>query len=236
MEFCISIGGVSMALCHRYDYIRTICREYLTDTPPAFSVAVTDKQIEEEMAITNGQYSPALCEGICLHREIVKALVPYGIILIHAAVIAVDGEAYVFLAKSGVGKSTHIRLWREQFGERAVVVNGDKPMFSFRENTLYAHGTPWRGKEGWGKNISLPVKAFCLLERGEGNAIAPASNADVVRKIFHQVLLPADAPNLARFMNMLDKILREIPFYKLSCNMEQEAALVAFRGMKGAQI
>ena len=47
----------------------------------------------------------------------------YDTILFHGSVIAVDGEGYLFTAKSGTGKSTHARLWRETFGDRAVRVS-----------------------------------------------------------------------------------------------------------------
>ncbi len=233
MKFCIKIGGVTVGVTHRYPYIKLLCQDYMSDASPLVSVSVTDAQIDDEMTLTENRFPREVCEATCLHREVVKALVPHGMMLIHSAVIAVDGEAYVFLAKSGVGKSTHVRLWRDMFGDRATVVNGDKPMFSFCADTLYAHGTPWRGKEGWGENISLPVRAFCFLERGEVNEITPAGSGDIISKIFHQVLLPTDAPNMKLFMNMIDRIMRDVPFYKLRCNMEQEAARVAYAGMRG---
>ncbi len=233
MEFCLEIGGVAVKICHRYEYIRRLCGDYITEKAPAFAVSASEEQIEAESALAEGRFPREICEATCLHREIVKGLVPYGIMLIHSAVVAVDGEAYVFLAKSGVGKSTHIRLWREVFGERAVVVNGDKPMFSFAGDKLTVHGSPWKGKENWGTNTSLPVRAFCLLSRGEANEIAPAAEAEVVERIFHQVLLPKNAADMAAFMAMMNRIFHEVPFYKLRCNMEREAALVAYEGMKG---
>ena len=40
----------------------------------------------------------------------------YDTVLFHVSVIAVDGHGFLFTAKSGTGKSTHTRLWREYFG------------------------------------------------------------------------------------------------------------------------
>ncbi len=236
MCFVIKLAGVPIKITHRYPYIANLCREYLTDEQAAFSVAVTEEQIEAEERLTERRFSKEVCEGTCLHRKIVKGLVKYGVILMHSAVIAVDGIAYVFLAKSGVGKSTHIRLWQEVFGERAVVVNGDKPLFSFEESTLTVHGSPWKGKEQLGRPISLPVGGICLLERGAVNTIERASEAEIVAKIFHQVLLPTNAAEQAFFMSLINRIIKEIPIYKLKCNMEQEAALVAYQGMKKEKI
>lgn len=232
MDFCIELGGVSVEIHHQYEYIRRLCHDYITDRSPAFSVEASATQIEAEMQRSKGKFPREICESTCLHREIVKGLVKYGLILMHSAVVAVDGEAYVFMAKSGVGKSTHIRLWMEAFGERVVVVNGDKPMFSFAGDRLMAHGSPWRGKEGLGVRLSLPVKAICLLERGNVNTIVPASEKEVLSRIFHQVLLPVNTADLATFMGIVNRILREIPFFKLQCNMDMEAALVAYEGMR----
>ena len=157
----------------------------------------------------------------------------HGVILIHSAVVTVDGEAYVFMAKSGVGKSTHIGLWQKVFGDRAVVLNGDKPYFTYENGTLTAHGTPWRGKEFLGSNMKAPVRGICILHRGVENEIMPATSSDAVGQIFHQVLLPRDGDDLAVLMGMLDKIIKNVPIYNLYCNMEDDAARVAYNGMKG---
>lgn len=173
-----------------------------------------------------------MCEGTCIHREIVKGLVKYGIILIHSAIVAVDGIAYAFAAKSGVGKSPHIRLWHDCFGSRAVIVNGDKPMFSFAGDTFMVHGTPWQGKEGWGKNISMPVGGFCFLERGEQNIIRKAENGEIIKRLFHQTLIPKDTDDMNIFMDIVDKIIRTVSFYILQCNKNPEAAITVYNEIK----
>ncbi len=241
-RFVMIISGISMKVYHRYDYIRRLCKDYIVEESKgaAFSVEVSENDIEQEMEVTGGRFSREVCESTCIHREIVKELVKYGRILIHSAAIAVDGRAYVFLAKSGVGKSTHIRLWRECFGDRAVVVNGDKPLFLFEKDAegrerLMVYGSPWRGKEGWGDNVSMPVAGLCLLERGETNQIERAAQGEVIGRLFHQVLLPKTQPELGMFMTFLNRMLKEVPFYRLSCNMEKEAALTAFEGMQGEE-
>ncbi len=224
---------------HRYPNIRALCEEYLCDddvTPDV--IAMTDDgEIEAERAVNEYPYSDGMLEALCLHRAMVKGLVKFGVILIHSAVVAVDGEAYVFIAPSGVGKSTHLRQWMTHFGDRAVIVNGDKPLFAFEDDRLIAYGSPFRGKEGWGSNTSAPVKAICILERGEINVCRPATVSEAVGKLFGQVLMPDNATDLAVFMPMLDRIVREVPFYHLQCTISEEAAVVAYQEMsKGATL
>ena len=233
MEFCVSLAGVPVRVFHRYEHIRALCEGYLTDEEPILTVSVTDEEIEAEYDLTNGEFCLEICEGTCIHRAATRALVKHGVMLIHSAVITVDGEAFVFMAKSGVGKSTHIGLWQKVFGDRAVVLNGDKPYFTYENGVLTAHGTPWRGKELLGCNMSAPVRGMCLLHRGIENEISPATSRDAVGQIFHQVLLPQDGADLASFMAMMDMIIRNVPIYNLYCNMEDDAARVAYNGMKG---
>lgn len=233
MEFCVSLAGVPVRVVHKYEHIRALCDGYLTDEEPILTVSATDEEIEAESAINNGEYPLAICEGTCIHRAATRALVKHGVMLIHSAVITVDGEAYVFMAKSGVGKSTHIQLWQKVFGDRAVVLNGDKPYFTYENGVLTAHGTPWRGKEFLGCNMKAPVRGMCLLHRGVNNEISPATSSDAVGHIFHQVLLPQDGADLASFMVMMDRIIKNVPIYNLYCNMDDDAARVAYNGMKG---
>ncbi len=233
MEFCVDLAGIPVRVEHKYNHIRMLCEDYLTDRKPMISVSATDEEIEAERTLTNGEFPLSICEGTCIHRAATRALVKYGVMLIHSAVVTVDGEAYVFMAKSGVGKSTHIRLWQKVYGERAVVLNGDKPYFTFEEGVLTAHGTPWRGKEALGENMKAPVRGICILRRGEKNEIFPASSHDAVGQIFHQVLLPQNGEDLASFMSMMDRIIKTVPIYNLYCNMDDEAARVSYNGMRG---
>lgn len=233
MELKIEFCGVVIEIQHTYDYIIKLCRDWLAEDGqvPDFTVSVTDADIEAEKRICTETYPDGVFEATSIHRKIVQGMVKHGVILIHSAVIAVDGEAYAFLAESGVGKSTHLRQWMKHFGERATIVNGDKPMYSFAGGRLTVHGSPWKGKEGWGENISLPVKAFCFLERGNTNEIKSADKGDIARRLFRQVLLPTDARELALFMGILDRTVKEVPFYTLKCNISEEAAALAYNEM-----
>lgn len=232
-KFVLKLAGIAIEIHYRYAFVKELCKEYEETEPvePAFTVQVTEAEIETERQSTGYRFSKEICESTCVHRAVVNGLVPYGIFLMHSAVIAVDGRAYVFLAKSGVGKSTHLRMWKEQFGKRAVIVNGDKPMFSFEGDKLMVHGSPWRGKEQWGINTTMPVQALCILERGENNTLTKAAQKDMIGRIFHQVLLPKKEPELSQFLNMMNRVIQEIPCYRLQCTISVEAAAVAYEGM-----
>lgn len=231
--FKIKIAGLVIGIEHKYDYVKVHCANYLVDTDQEdFRVSVTDQEILDEQRDGDFCYSIPYCESICLYRAICLRLFEYDAFLMHSAVVEVDGKAYVFAAKSGVGKTTHMRLWLNTFGSRARVVNGDKPVYRFLEGTLYAFGTPWCGKEGLENNIKSPVRAICFLERSPENRIRRIDTAEVIGRIFHQLLIPREEASMDRFMDMLDRMLTTIDCYLLQCNMEPEAAQIAYEAMR----
>ena len=156
----------------------------------------------------------------------------YDTFVFHGSVIAVDGEGYLFTAKSGTGKSTHTRLWREYFGERAVMVNDDKPMLKVTDNGVIAYGTPYNGKHRLGANIYVPLKAICILTRGEENNIVRIDKSEAYAMLVQQVYRPQDPMQLMKTLDIVDRMAEGVKLYKLACNLDISAAQVAYEGMK----
>ena len=102
----------------------------------------------------------------------------------------------------------------------------------FVDGKLYAYGTPWCGKEGWNNNTRVPVNALCFLERSKDNNIRRIGADEAIMRLFHQILTPSDMETVDALFPLLDKTLREVPCYILGCNMDEEAAVVAYNGMK----
>lgn len=233
--FTISLAGVPVGIDNRYPYVRWLCRNYIAeDQTPAFTVRAADQELAAELAEA-GEMSPAYAESLCLYRSICMKMPLYGAFLMHAAVVEVDGIAYVFTAPSGTGKSTHVQLWLDHFGPRARVLNGDKPLFRFEENTLYACGTPWQGKENLGCNEMRPVQGICFLEQAPENAIRKLPLGQASRLIFKQVLIPREEEAFNCFWSMLDRMMNTVDFYLLQCNREPEASRLSYLTMRRKQ-
>lgn len=229
--FKIRMAGLVIELHNRYPAVRELCREFIIQEGEAdLCVSATREEI---LAEQNGRdFSAGYCESLCLYRNICLQLPDFGGFLIHGAAIAVDGEAYLFLAKSGVGKTTHAGLWLDAFGDRARVVNGDKPILRRFEGRWHVCGTPWRGKENLGGSELVPLKALCFVERQEHNAIRPLEASAVTERIFHQLLMPREEDRVAAFFDLLEDLLSVTPAYLLKCNMSREAACLAYETMK----
>lgn len=228
----IQIADINILLHNRYRYTESLCRKYKTDSQYMdFAVRATDADIAEEIKSAELPISPGYAEAVCLHREIAERLWQYHAFLLHAAFIECDGVGYAFAARSGVGKSTHIGLWKKNFGERVHIINGDKPILKIADHGVIAYGTPWNGKEGFGENRSCPLRALCFLERGIENRIEPISTDDAVARIFPQIYLPQEPQAAAGTLELLDVFVKEVSFFRLACNMEDEAAIVAHKAM-----
>ena len=221
---------------------QTYCTPYLTDsTTPDFSVTITPEDIAferqkaakedalEGLPIRN--LPDSLLEITALQRKIAEELFARNVLLFHGSVVAVDGVAYLFTAKSGTGKSTHTRLWRQVFGDRAVMVNDDKPFLEIREKGITVHGSPWNGKHRLGQNISLPLRAICILERGAENQIRAISPREALPMLMQQSQRPRDSRKLPLYLDLLDKLSSRVAFYRMQCNMDPQAAKVAYDAM-----
>lgn len=94
-------------------------------------------------------------------------------LMLHASAVVVDGWAYLFSADSGTGKSTHTSQWLDYFGDRAFILNDDKPAIRRINGSYQVFGTPWSGKTGQNVNTAAPLAGIAFLERSQNNWITP---------------------------------------------------------------
>lgn len=153
--------------------------------------------------------------------------------MLHSSAVEYKGKAYLFSAPSGTGKSTHTSLWLKAFGDEARIINDDKPIIRVMDDVVYAYGTPWSGKTALNLNVKVPIGGICFIERGEKNEIEEIPTAQAIGMILNQTVRPHDACGMSKMLDLLDKVLRKVKVYKLKCNISEEAAHVAYNGMKG---
>ncbi|MBR3561747.1 MAG: hypothetical protein IKN81_09545 [Oscillospiraceae bacterium] len=245
-EFTCSFAGTNVTVRALFPQTEAFCRDYLTDGAAAFTVEITPEDITYEQAVSDKtaaaegrrahSFSDSYLETLAVYRKVADGLSAYHTILFHGSVVAVDGEAYLFTAPSGTGKSTHARLWRELFGERAYMVNDDKPLLKISDSGVLAYGTPWDGKHRLSRNVCVPLKAICLLERGENNRIEPCTSNEIYPNILGQTYRPKNAEQMLRVLNLVDQLVQGVSLYKLRCNMHPDAARVSYEAMSGREL
>lgn len=148
----------------------------------------------------------------------------------HASTLSVDGEAILFSANSGTGKSTHTRLWKEYMKDHEVInLNDDKPIIRFVDGKAIAYGSPWCGKHTINCNKSAPVKALVFLERGEHNSMERVDSKEVFSLLFPQTFGGKKNPQqLAKLLELLDRFVQDIDVYRLHCNISEEAVRLVY--------
>ncbi len=149
---------------------------------------------------------------------------PYETLMVHASVIRHNDGGYMFLGRSGTGKSTHSRLWLENIDD-AVLLNDDNPVIRLVDGEPMVFGTPWSGKTHCYKNESVPLKAVVRLSQAPYNKIT--------RNIPLQAyasLMPAcscmrwDRTSTDALHRTVEKVISKVRCWHLECLPDADAA------------
>ena len=135
-------------------------------------------------------------------------------------------------APSGYGKTTQARLWLKVFPDRARIINGDNPIVRKDGDGFVAYGTPFCGKEGYQVNTSVPLKGLCYLKHGETNAIQRMDSSLAFAQLLREYQHRFTPENQEKYMEMLQQFVENVPIYVLTCNLDGQAPIVAYEGMK----
>ena len=147
-----------------------------------------------------------------------------GTLLIHASVIKNNHHGYLFLGKSGTGKSTHSSLWLKHI-ESSELLNDDKPIITVNENGATVYGSPWSGKTPCYKNDSAKIGAFVRIKQESINHIEREGALQAFA-----VLLPSistmkwDKRIYDGICDSVVQLVERTPLYTLGCRPDQEAA------------
>lgn len=231
---CYKIADKNVEINSLYEEVHEYCKEYLTEEKPDYSVTINQNDIEEEKKKIEAKLSnlsTSYIEQLAVYRKIAEKMLDYDTLLFHGSAISVDNEVYLFTAKSGVGKSTHTRLWREYLGKKAIMVNDDKPLIKISDKAI-VYGTPYNGKHRLSTNISVPLKAICILTRSKDNHIEKITKEKAYTMIVQQSYRSNNPEKMMKTLGLIDKMLDKIDLYLLGCNMDIEAAKVSYEGMK----
>ena len=240
----IKLAGRTIRIETLYSYVEEYCKDYIVEKQDqadlSFWVVQEDIDFERQKSEKEDRaegvpvrfFSDEYLETLALYRKIAERMPFFDTVLFHGSAIAVDGEGYLFTARSGTGKSTHTRLWRELLGERAVMVNDDKPLIRIgTDGNATVYGTPWDGKHRLSNHIAVPLRAVCLLERAEENSIREITKSEAYPMLLQQTYRPADREAMARTLGLIDRM--GVKLYRLACNMDICAAELAYHTMGG---
>lgn len=240
-EFKIEIAGSVFSVISLFASTKDYCGKYLTGKDANFSVEVFPEDLTAEQAYLDAEareegmkrrkFTDPFLERTVIQRKVARYLFDHDVLLFHGSSVAVDGKGYLFTAACGTGKSTHTRFWRETFGDRAVMVNDDKPFLKLTESGVLMYGAPWSGKHGLDTNICVPLQGICVLTRGAENKILPLSPEKALPMLLHQIAMTETAAMVSRTRELAEQLSRNVSLWQMECTKDPSAALVAFEAM-----
>lgn len=206
------------------------CREYLTDEPVSADITIcADRYNLTKWPRLSYDDAVYMASGGQFYRQLLN----FNGLMLHSSAVELDGKAYLFSGPSGMGKSTHTRLWQQLFGEQAKVFNDDKPALRRLEDRWYAYGTPWCGKDGININMKVPIAGICFLRRGQENSIRRLTEKEAMAYVISQTMRRfKDVNNLDLMLSLVEKLVSEIPIYEFFNKPELEAARMSYETMR----
>ena len=237
MEFKIGLAGRIVGISSIYDEVYELCRDYLigeenltSDEDFHVTISQDDIEFEREKSIKEAiferivpyDYEESYYETLAVYRKIAVEMLKYDTWLMHGAVVGVNDQAVLFTAQSGVGKTTHMRLWLKNL-ENVYVVNGDQPLVKVGKDIMVC-GSPWCGKEGWNNNVVVPLKAIVVMERGVKNSIVEISMNEALAELLRQVYKPSNSAKMGKTLQLLSLLEGRTKFYRFIFNNFAEDA------------
>ena len=163
-------------------------------------------------------YDTVFLSALSLEKQMIRDA---GLIL-HSAYMCREDQAILFSAPSETGKSTQADLWEKYRGTRTV--NGDRSLLLRKEEGWYACGWPVCGSSEICYNESYPIRAVVMLKQAKENLAYRMKPVEAFRELMGQITINTwDIPFQMKVMDQLEILLREIPVYRLECNISEDA-------------
>lgn len=234
-RYQICLAGRVIEITAPSSYTAKDCAGYRTSGEPDMRIRVYPEDLAREKEQQNGQRcSLRSLESLAVHRKIAEGMLAFDTFLMHGAAVADGQGAYLFTAKSGTGKTTHVKKWLENVPD-AYVVNGDKPLVEITAAGAFVHGTPWCGKEKLGCNGKAPLRAVILQQRGEDNRVEEITFGQALPTLLQQTYRPDDPEKMKKTLFLLAELGKRVRFYRFTCNnMKPDAFRTAYDALHAA--
>jgi hypothetical protein len=143
-------------------------------------------------------------------------------ILVHAAGMVRNGEAFVFTGASGAGKSTFSELLAG--GETGKLLSDERMIVREIDGAMLAFGTPWAGTAGIAGNGHAPLAGIYFLKHGRSNHIEKMAVREALDKILPLISIPwYDPGTAAKIVAFAERLLAKIPAFEMSFRPDRSA-------------
>ena len=225
--FKIKIADIVLEINAFNETTKRYCGDFLSDEEPNYVITLTEEDLKNEVTESNNGHVYVNEEISALYRKIADLLIENDIIVFHGSSFKVKENGFIVTARSGVGKSTHVRLLSQYLGNDFAYINDDKPLLRVKDD-LTVFSNPWNGKERRGNNTSASLKAVLFLNRGDNTYKKLDDKEEVYFKLLSQIYLPRDKAKREKALKIIDILLKRINFYEINVNMDISSAEMTY--------
>ena len=209
-------------------------------------------QIREAHMTSDGRFAQIYVKGVDKEKtkeELFHAIRQFflffaqrqGFFAIHSASILYRDQVWLFSGHSGMGKSTHTNLWKEQFGTE--IINGDLNLIGWSNGEQtnigqsvdkpgskghpIVYGMPWCGTSGIASTKSYPLGGIVLLGRSDNDHFESLTNDQKIVRVMQRMISPVWTEDMLETnLKCAAKLAKEVPIYYLLCTKEPSSAYV----------
>ena len=185
----------------------------------------------EDPAVVHGWIYPdrkddiTSLESLLDVSELEILLSGFDTVSLHSSLIRWKGEAILFSAPSGTGKSTQADLW-ERF-RNAEILNGDRSMVRKTEQGWTAFGSPFAGSSSIYRNESAPIRAIVVLRQSPCDAVRTISGGEAFRALYSEMVIPKwHSAAHQKIIALTEQLATEVPVLWMDCTPEESAVEV----------
>ena len=221
------IAGLKVEMNPKFDRLKRQSEAYLSSGEPIFRIN-TNFYADPALRNRTEEDREYIYSGAAFCREII----PHGRFFLHASAVVLEGEAYLFSAPSGMGKSTHTALWLRQF-QGSYILNDDKPVIFPENEGVTVWGTPFAGKTDLQVNRGVPLRAVCFLKQGNENSITRIDSERAIALTLNNTYRPKNSDNMKLLLDMIGRVVETADIFEMSCTDDPKAAEMSYNAMKG---
>ena len=225
-----SLGGYIFEIDSLYEYFVNYAKEYITDKDANYSIVDTNEELDNWIKEHHDTSPRDYLETLLIQTKVAEILIKYDIYIFHGSSVYLDDidNGYIFTGTSGVGKSTHVKLLKEVYKDRLVIINDDKP---FIDTSYNIYGSPWSGKSHISNNLISKLKGIFILYQSRDNKVRKLDSNEAINYLIKQIYIPKGIEASSNGLEFLIKLVKEVPIYSLGLNLDKDAYKVSSKIM-----
>ena len=232
-EFGIKLANLHIEISCFYETSKNYCEKYLDfdNKKSDFKVEISKNDLNHILELMNkGNHTveekqDRNLEINSIHGKIAQKLPDFDKFVVHGTAISYKDKAYLFIAPSGTGKTTHAKLWQKNL-EGVEIINGDKPIVSIENGETHIYGSPWSGTERYNTNTKVKLDSIIVLKQNKEDRIIEIDSSELFDELLDKVFYSEDR---TKTLDLINKAFKNIKSYKLECTMNDSAFEVAYR-------